>query len=78
MVYGYRKPPYGIRCRVLDPECERPEDAEEVVLRDDGGTRDLGYPHSTLMPDGRVLVVYYFNDREDGQRYIAGSIVEVT
>jgi hypothetical protein len=39
--------------------------------------RDLGYPHAALLPDGRALVVYYFNDRVDGQRFVAGSFVEV-
>ena len=76
LVYGYRREPFGIRCRVLDPECTAPSEAEEFVLRDDGAGVDLGYPHATLMPDGRVLVVYYFHDEEGGQRYPAGTFIE--
>lgn len=76
LVYGYRRPPYGIRCRVLDPECSDPSGADEFVLRDDGGGHDLGYPHAALMPDGRVFVIYYFHDRQGGQRFCAGSIIE--
>ena len=78
LINGYRRPPYGIRCRVLDPECTNISTAEEFVLRDDGGARDLGYPHAALLPDGRALVVYYFNDSEGGQRFVAGSLVEVS
>jgi hypothetical protein len=77
LVNGYRREPFGIRCRVLDPECTNISEAEEVGLREDGGMRDLGYPHAALLPDGRVLVVYYFNDRMDGQRFVAGTFVEV-
>jgi sialidase-1 len=45
LVYGYRHKPFGIRARILDPECTR-FDSEEIILRDDGGN---------------ALVVYYFN-----------------
>lgn len=75
LVYGYRHPPFGIRARVLDPECRR-FDVPELVLRDDGGNADLGYPWACVLPDGRVLAVYYFN-QGDGVRYIAGTYVQV-
>jgi sialidase-1 len=74
--YGYRREPYGLRCCLIDAECERIGETDELVLRDDGGHWDLGYPHAALLPDGRALIVYYFCDRPDGQRYIAASIVE--
>lgn len=73
LVYGYRHPPYGIRARILDPECTDFATAPEIVLRDDAGNADIGYPWSALLPDGRVLTVYYFN-LADGPRFIAGSI----
>lgn len=76
LVYGYRHPPYGVRARVLDPECTNAATAPETVLRDDGGGYDLGYPWSTMLSDRRALVVYYFN-RADGARTIEGTIVEV-
>ena len=75
LLYGYRHEPYGIRARVLDPECTR-FDTQEIVLRDDGGSGDLGYPWSCLTADGRVLSVYYFN-QADGVRHIAGTFLEV-
>jgi len=75
LAYGYRHPPFGVRARLLDPECRR-FDAPELVLRDDGGSADLGYPWACLLPDGRVLAVYYFN-LADGTRHIAGTFVQV-
>jgi hypothetical protein len=44
----------------------------EIVIRDDGATSDLGYPASVQLEDGRVLTVYYHNG-EDGIRYIGSS-----
>ena len=76
LVYGYRHQPFGIRARVLDAECTQLATAPEIVLRDDGGTGDLGYPWAVLMKDGRILVTYYFNQK-DGTRHIAGSILQV-
>jgi hypothetical protein len=75
LVYGYRHQPFGIRARVLDAECAKPSAAPETVLRDDGGNGDLGYPWAAVMKDGRILVTYYFNQK-NGIRHIAGSILQ--
>ena len=74
--YGYRRPPFGIRARLVDAECKHIADAEELVLRSDGGTRDLGYP-ATMLPDGSALIANYFNSKSDDgkQVYIAASVV---
>jgi len=74
LVYGYRHKPFGIRARILNSECTDFRTAEEIVLRDDGGTGDLGYPWATMMADGRILVCYYFN-KSNGARHIAGTIL---
>jgi sialidase-1 len=76
LVYGYRHAPFGVRARVLNAECTDAATAPEVVLRDDGGNGDLGYPWATMVSDKRALVVYYFN-RADGTRHIAGTFVEI-
>ncbi len=76
LAYGYRREPFGIRCTLLDPECERVELSGELVLRDDFGNTDIGYPWAVTLPDGRVLVACYANI-EDGTRYLAGSFVAV-
>lgn len=76
LVYGYRHKPYGIRARVLNAECTDYATAPEIILREDGGTTDLGYPWSVVLDGKRVLVVYYFNVA-NGPRHIAGTILEV-
>lgn len=76
LVYGYRHKPYGIRARVLNAECTDWKTAKEFVLRDDGGNTDIGYPWSVVLPGNRVLVVYYFN-KDNANRYIAGTILEI-
>jgi sialidase-1 len=76
LAYGYRHKPFGIRARVLNPECTNTAAAEEIVLRDDGGNGDLGYPWITMISSNRALVVYYFN-KQNGTRHIAGTFVQV-
>ena len=76
LIYGYRHEPYGIRGRILDAECRNFETAEEIILRDDGGNGDIGYPWATMMADGRVLVTYYFN-KSNGLRHIAGTVLAI-
>jgi hypothetical protein len=76
LVYGYRHAPFGVRARVLDAECTNFPTAEEIVLRDDGGNSDLGYPWATMISKHQAVVVYYFN-QTNGPRYIAGTVVEI-
>lgn len=76
LTYGYRHKPYGIRTRILNPECTDFATAPEIVLRDDGGSRDIGYTWATQTEDDNVLVIYYFN-HDNGTRYIAGTILEI-
>ncbi|GHB61382.1 sialidase family protein [Persicitalea jodogahamensis] len=76
LTYGYRHKPLGIRARVLNAECTDFATAPEIILRDDGGTTDLGYPWAVPLDNKRVLVVYYFNIA-DGPRHIAGTILEL-
>jgi hypothetical protein len=76
LVYGYRHRPFGIRCRLLNPDCTDLDGSEEHVIREDAANGDIGYPWAAQMPDGRVIVAYYFNDA-GGPRYIAASILEI-
>ena len=76
LIYGYRHQPFGIRARVLNAECTDASTAPEIVLRDDGGNGDLGYPWATLLSKKRALVVYYFNQK-DGPRHIAGTMLSI-
>ena len=72
LTYGYRHAPYGIRARILDAECTNIDEAEEFIVRSDGQGTDLGYPWAVQLPDGDVLVVYYWSNERDG-RVIAAS-----
>lgn len=76
LVYGYRHQPYGIRARILDPECTDYESAPEMILRDDGIGTDIGYPWSVVLDKKRVLVTYYFATGQKSQ-HIAGTIIEL-
>lgn len=76
LIYGYRKAPFGIRAKLLNPDCTDIVEAPELVIRDDGGGYDLGYPWSIQLPDGKILAAYYINIGE-GTRHIAGSVIEV-
>ena len=79
LTYGYRHEPYGIRARILNAECTDYATAPEIVIRDDGGGTDLGYPWSVMIDDRHVLVAYYFNhDQALGTRKILGTILEIT
>ena len=67
---GYRREPFGIRVYLSEDEgntwpCE-------VVLRDDGLDRDVGYPSTVQLDDGRLLTVYYWHG-EDQVRHLQGT-----
>jgi hypothetical protein len=73
LTYGRRAVPYSIRARLSGDGGKTW--GEEVVLRDGGGGVDLGYPRSVQRPDGKVVTVYYFWDRQTGpERYVAATI----
>jgi sialidase-1 len=76
LTYGYRHKPFGIRARILNPECTDFATAPEMILRDDGGNTDIGYTWPVVIDKNHVLVVYYFN-KNDGIRHIAGTIIEI-
>ncbi|HUF10560.1 MAG TPA: sialidase family protein [Rhodothermales bacterium] len=67
VVYGRRIPPFGQRAAVSsDGITWREED--EIVLRNDAPNKDLGYPASVELEDGRVLTVYYQSHPSDTLR----------
>ena len=76
LTYGYRHKPFGIRARILNPECTDYLPSEEIVLRDDGGNSDIGYTWPVMLDKIKILVVYYYNIA-DGTRHIAGTILEI-
>ena len=63
--YGYRKGHYGQRAMI---SCDGGQSWEyDLILRDDGPGRDLGYPSSVELADGSVFTVYYQQERVGGQ-----------
>jgi len=71
ITYGVRKPPFGIRARLSRDNGQTW--GNEIVLRDDGGCWDLGYPRTVQRADGKIVTVYYFNNAADQERYIGAT-----
>jgi BNR repeat-like domain len=72
LTYGYRARPFGLRARLSGDGGKTWDDA--VVLRDDGGGRDIGYVRSVVRPDGKLVAVYYYHDRSGPDRYLAATV----
>ncbi len=74
LVYGVRARPYGIRARLSGDRGKTWGPA--IILRDDGGSTDVGYVRSVVRPDGKVVAVYYYSDNTGPTRYIGATIFE--
>jgi hypothetical protein len=72
MAYGWRAAPYGIRARVTADEGQTW--SREFALRADGMNWDLGYPRTAQRADGQLVTIYYFNDHDQRERYLAATI----
>ena len=72
LIYGYRGEGAGLRYSISSDEGISWD--REIILRDDAGNHDVGYPRAIERPDGNVVAVYYHNDLADGERYIAATI----
>lgn len=74
ITYGHRLPPYGIKARLSSDDGKTW--GEELWLRTGAGNYDLGYPRTVQRPDGKIVTAYYYNDKAEGERYIAATIWE--
>ena len=72
VTYGYRSKPQGIRARISKDNGKTWSD--EIHLRDDGRTWDLGYPQTVLRPDGKLVTLYYYTTKENPEQHIAATI----
>jgi hypothetical protein len=63
VTYGYRHEPYGQRACLSPDGGETWDYGNEIVLRDDAPSGDLGYPASAQLDDGSILTVYYQQER---------------
>lgn len=82
LVYGYRAEEEEInrKIKTSDIRAKLSNDngktwSNDYILRNDGSGRDLGYPRIVQRADGKIVVLYYFMDKETGpERYIAATI----
>ncbi len=73
LTYGFRAYPYSIRARLSTDNGKTW--GPQIVLRDDGVDRDIGYVRSVQRPDGKMVTIYYISDEETGpERYIGATI----
>ncbi|MBL9214509.1 MAG: exo-alpha-sialidase [Opitutaceae bacterium] len=72
VAYGVRSSPPGIRARVSSDSGRTWGD--ELVLRDDARTWDIGYCRSVVRADGRIVTVYYYATRDLFENHIAATI----
>lgn len=72
VAYGYRTAPYGIRAKLSRDEGSTWGD--EIILRSDGRTWDLGYPRMVQRSDGKLVTIYYYTTGENPEQHIAATI----
>jgi len=72
VAYGYRSTPLGMRAKISKDGGVTWGD--EIVLRDDGGRWDLGYPRMVQRADGKLVTIYYYNTPQEPEPYIAATI----
>jgi BNR repeat-like domain len=58
LTYGYRANPYAIRARLSSDGGETWSD--EISLRSNAPTWEVGYPRTVQRPDGKVVTIYYW------------------
>jgi hypothetical protein len=65
LAHGERNRPFGVRALVSRDGGRSWDRERPIVLAWDAPNRDCGYPASVLLPDGRILTIYYqVNDLE--------------
>ena len=72
VTYGFRAFPYGIRAKLSSDNGRTWGD--EIHLRDDGRSWDMGYTRTVARPDGKVVTIYYFTTPEFPEQHIVASI----
>ena len=78
LVYGYRLEPFGVRARICNADLSDASAAEEIIIREDGGRADCGYPWIASLGGGKYMIVYYLNQPGcDGTGGIYATLGEV-
>lgn len=71
-IYGSRNRPFGIRAKISGDAGHTW--SEEIVLRDDGRTWDIGYPRAVVRPDGTIVILYYYTTEAHPEQHIATTL----
>jgi hypothetical protein len=74
VTYAYRSVPLGIRARISGDQGKTW--GEELHLRDDARTWDIGYTRSVQRPDGKIVTIYYYTTGKETEQHIAATIWE--
>jgi hypothetical protein len=78
---GHRREPLGLRVRLCRGDLADLDTTSDLGVREDGVTKDLGYPTLALRRDGTVLLAYYLNrpgvPATDHHRHVAATILAV-
>lgn len=73
LTYGFRAYPYSVRARLSMDNGKTW--GPEILLREDGTDRDIGYVRSIQRHDGKMVTTYYISDERTGpERYIGATI----
>jgi hypothetical protein len=72
LVYCYRQKPFGLRAKLSSDNGRTWSD--EIILRGDALSWDIGYVRSVQRPDGNVVSLYYYHTAQNPQQHIAASI----
>jgi len=72
VTYGYRSKPQGIRAKISRDNGKTW--GNEITLRDDGRTWDIGYCQTVKRPDGKLVTIYYYTTEENREQHIAATI----
>ncbi len=59
MTYGYRRPPFGVRCCISEDDGKSWNIKNEIVICSDGNHGDIGYPSSIELEEGTIMTAYY-------------------
>ncbi len=72
VAYGVRRAPFGIRAKLSNDEGRSWGD--EIALRTDARTWDIGYPRMVQRSDGKLVTIYYYTTAQNPEQHIAASI----
>ena len=72
VTYGYCSRPRGIRAKLSSDNGKTWGD--EIHLRDDGRSYDLGYPRTVQRTDGKLVTIYHYTTEEHPEQHILATI----